>query len=29
MQSIHFNPPEALAPYIAFYDVIDVDADFL
>lgn len=25
MQPIHFNPPETLAPFIAFYGVFDVD----
>ena len=28
MQLIHFNPPEALAPYIAFYGSIAVDENF-
>jgi hypothetical protein len=28
MQLIHFNPPEALAPYIAFYGSIAVEENF-
>ncbi len=28
MQPIHFNPPEALAPYIAFYGIFDIDENF-
>lgn len=28
MQPIHFLPPEALAPYIAFYGIVDIDVEF-
>lgn len=28
MQPKHFNPPVALAPYIGFYGIIDVDENF-
>ncbi|MDQ3843926.1 MAG: AraC family transcriptional regulator [Bacteroidota bacterium] len=28
MQPIHFNPPESLMPYIAFYGVFDIDEGF-
>lgn len=28
MQPIHFNPPESLAPFIAFYGVFDVEEGF-
>lgn len=28
MQPIHFNPPEALAPYIAFYGIFDIGDGF-